>query len=70
MTDSLEGAAGSVTVQVSHTRTVGHEILFELSRATTAYYEATPDRIECAREEYEDALRKFKGTSAVCVPEE
>lgn len=39
------------------------EILSELGRATTAYYEATPDKLEQARQEYEQALRKFNAAS-------
>ena len=33
--------------------------LSELGRATTAYFDATPDRMEQARQEYEEALRQF-----------
>ncbi|HLK68619.1 MAG TPA: hypothetical protein VKU19_34545 [Bryobacteraceae bacterium] len=36
------------------------DLLGELGRATTAYHEAGPDRVESAREEYEAALRNFK----------
>jgi hypothetical protein len=36
------------------------DLLGELGRATTAYYEATPDRLEAARVEYERALQSFK----------
>jgi len=36
------------------------DLLAELGRATTAYHEATPDRLEIAREEYERVLIKFK----------
>ena len=39
--------------------TVPREILSELGRATTAYYEATPDKLEQAWQEYEEALRQF-----------
>jgi len=39
------------------------EILSELGRATTAYYEAAPDKLEQARREYEEVLRRFKATS-------
>ena len=42
---------------------IPQEILSELGRATTAYYEATPDRLEQARQEYEEALRRFHGVS-------
>jgi hypothetical protein len=35
------------------------EIISELGRATTAYFEATPDRLEQYRYEYEEALRRF-----------
>lgn len=35
------------------------EVLIELGRATTAYHEAPPDRVEYARQEYEEALRNF-----------
>jgi len=38
------------------------EPLCELGRATTAYHEAAPDRMEDARLEYEEALRRFKAT--------
>lgn len=38
------------------------EPLGELGRATTAYHEAAPDRMEDARLEYEEALRRFKAT--------
>jgi len=34
--------------------------LGELGRVTTAYHEATPDRLENARQEYERVLRCFK----------
>jgi hypothetical protein len=40
-------------------RTIPEDILSELGRTTTAYHEATPDRFEDARQEYEEALRKF-----------
>jgi hypothetical protein len=40
------------------------DVLTELSRATTAYHEALPDRAELARQEYEEALRKFKAMHA------
>ena len=33
--------------------------LSELSRVTTAYHEAAPDRVESARQEYAEALRRF-----------
>ena len=36
------------------------DLLGELGRATTAYHEAPPDRLELAREEYERVLIKFK----------
>ena len=45
------------------------ELLSELGRATTAYYETTPDRLEQARREYEEALRKFDATSELAVPD-
>ena len=35
------------------------EILSELSRATTAYHEASPDGLEAARQTYLEVLRKF-----------
>ena len=38
------------------------ELLGELGRATTAYHEALPDRVECARQEYEESLRRFNMT--------
>jgi len=38
------------------------DLLVELGRATTAYHDAPPDCLEAARLEYEQALRKFKGT--------
>ncbi len=36
------------------------EILIELGQATTAYHEATPDRLAQARLQYEAALRRFQ----------
>jgi len=36
------------------------DALGELGRATTAYHEATPDRFEAARQEYERALHSFQ----------
>ena len=38
------------------------DALGELGRATTAYHEALPDRIEYARQEYEEALRRFNAS--------
>ncbi len=38
------------------------DLLGELGRATTAYFEATPDRLELARQEYELALGRFQGS--------
>lgn len=35
------------------------DALCELGRATTAYHEALPDRVEYARQEYQEALRRF-----------
>jgi hypothetical protein len=40
-------------------RSLPREALAALGKATTVYYEATPDRMEKAREEYEEALRNF-----------
>jgi hypothetical protein len=40
-------------------RSIPLEILSELGQATTAYHEAPPDRLEYARQEYEDVLRRF-----------
>jgi hypothetical protein len=37
--------------------------LCELGRATTAYHEAPPERVEDARLEYEEALRRFNDTA-------
>jgi hypothetical protein len=50
---SLEGAASQVSQP---------DVLCELGRATTAYHEAPPERVEIARKEYEEALRKFYAT--------
>ena len=36
------------------------DALSELGRATTLYHEAPPEQLENAREEYEQALRRFK----------
>ena len=47
---------------VSHIAPIPQEILSELGRATTAYHEATPDRLEQARQEYEEALRRLHAT--------
>ena len=60
MTFPQQGANGNVAPQ---TWTVPQEVLSELGRATTAYYEATPDRLEKARQEYEEALRRFNAVS-------
>ncbi len=49
----------------THILTVPQEVLSELGRATTAYYEATPDMWEQARREYEEALRQFNATREV-----
>ena len=38
--------------------------LTALALATTRYHEATPDRIEYARMEYEEALYRFKSAQA------
>lgn len=48
---------------VPQSLTVLREFLSELGRATTAYYEATPDRLEQARQEYQEALRQFNGAA-------
>ena len=44
------------------------DILSELARATTAYHEAAPDRVEYARVVYEEALRKFRATAKPARP--
>jgi hypothetical protein len=38
----------------------GFELLSELSRATTAYFDASPESVEDARVTYLNALRVFK----------
>lgn len=43
-------------------QSISSDLLSELGRATTAYHEALPDRAELARQEYEEALRKFNAT--------
>ena len=43
--------------------------LTTLAIATTRYHEATPDRIEYARMEYEEALYQFKSAQAGSEPE-
>ncbi len=40
------------------------DLLSELGRATTAYHEAPPDRVESARLEYEDVLLRFNSAQA------
>ena len=35
------------------------EVLKALAAATTQYYEASPDRLELARLQYEEALHEF-----------
>lgn len=40
------------------------EILRALAVATTVYYEASPDRIEKARLQYEEVLEKFNRVRA------
>jgi hypothetical protein len=59
----VQGPGANPTGAAPHIPTISLEILSELSRATTAYYEATPDRLEQARQEYEEALRRFNATS-------
>jgi hypothetical protein len=56
-TGAMAASAASATLAVPR------EILSELGRATTAYHDATPDRLEQARQEYEEALQKFNATS-------
>jgi hypothetical protein len=56
-------AGGSSERRASQIPTVPRELLSELARATTAYYDATPDRLEQARREYDEALRQFNGAS-------
>ena len=41
------------------------DTLSELGRATTAYFEATPERVEGARLEYMEALRIFNSTQII-----
>jgi len=50
------------TVAQNFSASVSLEVLSELGRATTAYHQATPDRVESARQAYEEALRKFKAS--------
>ena len=59
----LSGNSANPGGEVPHIPTVPQEILSELGRATTAYYEALPDRLEQTRREYEEALRQFNATS-------
>ena len=40
------------------------EALGELGRATTAYHDAPPERVENARQEYEEALRRFNAAQS------
>jgi len=65
MTNTIAGSSlerGTVEYETSLS-TGSLELLTELGRATTAYHEALPDRIEAARPEYEDALERFKATA-------
>jgi hypothetical protein len=48
---------------VSSSESLTLDLLVELGRATTAYHDAPPDCLEAARLEYEQALRKFKGSA-------
>ena len=41
------------------TESIDLDVLSELGRATTAYHDASPERAEYARQEYEEALRNF-----------
>lgn len=52
--------AVSSNVLLSGTQSTLLQLLCELGQATTAYHEATPDRVEIARLEYEAALYNFK----------
>jgi hypothetical protein len=52
-------------IQLSHDASAASnapDALGELGRATTALYDAPPDRLAQARLEYREALRKFKAT--------
>jgi len=44
------------------TQPISLEALTDLGQATTAYHEAPPDRVEIARQEYEEALRRFNAS--------
>jgi hypothetical protein len=62
--DVSQPTTGAMAISgASATLAVPREILSELGRATTAYHDATPDRLEQARQEYEEALQKFNATS-------
>ena len=53
-----ENTAGEARTYAA-SQSIDLEVLIELGRTTTAYHEATPDRVEYARQEYEQALRNF-----------
>ena len=58
------GTVGQMSYEAPPTSDVRERnVLSELGRATTAYYEATPDRLEQAQQEYEEALRRFNAVS-------
>jgi hypothetical protein len=61
MQEGANNNRGYTQLYVS-SQSVSLEILCELGRATTAYHEATPDRAENARQEYEEALRRFNAS--------
>jgi len=59
MQEDLQVTSECTTVAYATSQSVSLEVLCELGRATTAYHEAPPERVENARQEYEEALRKF-----------
>jgi hypothetical protein len=62
MASGFEGKSFSMLWASWHSET---SVLGELGRATTAYHEATPDRLEDARLEYERALNSFRNANSL-----
>jgi len=61
---TMNAAAGEACDQ-NPLDTVSVDTLSELGRATTAYFEAAPERVEGARLEYMEALRIFNSTQII-----
>ena len=68
MRNTFRTGAGFIWTHEYNSEAIPVDALGELGRATTAYFEAPPDRVENAREEYEEALRRFRDLSGEDAP--